>query len=109
MKKLFGILFMILLFAGMAQAADITLKWDAQTDATGFKIYRSLDSGVTWEVVQTVGAVTQVTLNGQPDTGLVMFRAAATNASGEEIRYEAGVWYNGSWKPPADPTGTGIQ
>lgn len=108
MNKLFLIPVIIVLMASSALAADITLKWDAQADATGFRIYRSVDMGTTWTMVQEVGNVTEYALTGQPDA-LTLYRIGAFNAQGDAIRYDAGAW---SWtnapKPPAQATGTGI-
>lgn len=57
-----------------------------------------------------VAKVNQVTIPNQPDTGHVMYRIGSYNSKGEEIRYDAGVWY---WldipKPPKEPVGTGIE
>ena len=110
MKKLLGfiVLLAIVFVAAPVWAADINLRWDAVTDATGYRMYRSVDSGVTWTMVQEVGDVTTVALTGQPDTGIVLYRVAAFNANGEAIRSWSGAWYNNEWKPPADPGGAGI-
>lgn len=90
-------------------AADVTLQWDAQADATGFRIYRSVDAGITWTMAQEVGNVTETTLTGQPDTGIVLYRAAAYNGNGESIRRNAGAWFwNDAPQPPSQPTGTGV-
>lgn len=98
----------VLLLCVNAQAADITLKWDASVGATGYLIYRSVDMGVTWTMVQETGAVTEFALTGQPDA-LTLYRVGAFNAQGDAIRYDAGAW---SWtnapKPPAPATGIGI-
>lgn len=108
MKKLFFLLALILL-AYPVWAADFTLKWDESPGATGYRIYRSVDLGATWTMVQEVGAVTEYTLTGQPD-GLMLYRAGAFNAAGENIRYTAGVFnWETAPQPPAQPTGAGIQ
>jgi len=108
MRKIIFIL-AILLFCTNVYAADITLKWDASVGATGYRIYRSVDMGATWTMVQETGAVTEFALTGQPDT-LTLYRVGAFNSLGDAIRYDAGAW---SWasapKPPAPATGTGIQ
>ena len=110
MKKLFGLMaaLLILFLAAPVWAADITLGWDAVTDVTGYRMYRSVDGGVTWTMAQEVGNVTEVTLTGQPDTGIVLYRVAAYNANGEAVRTWSGAWYNKEWQPPANPGGAGI-
>lgn len=111
MKKLIVLLITLLcLFTALpAMAADCTLFWASQADATGFRVYRSVDMGVSWTMVQEVGNVTQVALTGQPDTGIVLYRIAAINVAGETIRRNAGQYL---WKdapaPPVAPAGTGI-
>ena len=109
MRKLILACIFVLLLCVNAQAADITLKWDASQGATGYRIYRSVDMGATWTMVQEVGAVTEFALTGQPDA-LTLYRVGAFNSLGDAIRYDAGAW---SWaqapKPPAPATGTGIQ
>ena len=109
MKKtlLLVIAFMFLSF--QAWAADVTIIWDASADATGYKIYQSVDNGVTWDSGTDVGNVTTYIMTDVPDTGLVMFRTSAYNDNGESIAYWKGAWYWGDKKPPEAPTGTGIQ
>jgi hypothetical protein len=110
MKKLIWLLSLaVALLCVTAQAADFTLKWDATPNATGYRIYRSVDMGATWTMVQEVGAVTEYTLTGQPDA-LTLYRAGAFNGTGEVVRYTAGVFnWESAPQPPAQPTGAGIQ
>lgn len=108
MKKLFLAVALLVLIAAPAWAADFTLQWDAVADATGYKLYRSVDSGVTWEMIEDVPGASEKALTGQPDTGLVLYRVSAYNANGETIRAWSGAWYNGDWQPPSDPGGLGI-
>lgn len=99
----------VFLLCVTAQAADFTLKWDASVGATGYRIYRSVDLGATWTMVQEVGNVTEFALTGQPDT-LTLYRCSAFNGTGEAVRYTAGVFnWASAPKPPAQPSGTGIQ
>ena len=98
----------IVSLAALSWADDITLKWEPEPGATGYRIYRSVDMGVTWTMVQEVGPVTEVLLTQQPDT-LTLYRNSAFNALGEAIRYDAGAfsWKNAP-KPPLSPRETGI-
>lgn len=109
MKKLcLAFLFMFFL-ASPVWAANVTLSWDAVTGASGYKLYASVDQGATWGAGQDVGLVTEYTLTGQPDSGLVLYRVSAYSASGETIRTWSGAWFNADWKPPESPGGAGIQ
>jgi hypothetical protein len=108
MKK-FLLIFIILFWPILASAADITLSWDAVQDATGYKIYASVDMGITWDAGFDVGNVTTHVCLTQPDSGLILYRVSAYNDQGEAIRFEAGAWYNGSWRPPDKVRGSGIE
>ena len=109
MKRLPLFLFSVLLFSGVAVAADVSLIWDPAPGAASYKIQMSTDQGVTWPVERTVPTGTTYTWTGAPDTGLLLFRAVSVNAQGSAIRTEAGVWYNGAWKLPAQPGGFGVK
>lgn len=103
-----GLMLMILLLPGLAFTADIPLRWDVVDGADGYKIHRSVDQGVTWDVVADL-AVTETVLLDQPDSGLVLYRVSSYNANGETLRSWSGAWYNKDWQPPADPGNTGIR
>lgn len=109
MKKLMIVLGILCIASSFAYAADVGHKWDAVDGADGYRLYQSVDNGVTW--VQTGSDVTTTTMTaiGVPDTGLVLFRVSAFNASGETIREWSGSWYNGDWKPLDSPSGNGIE
>lgn len=111
MKKLItlGIAGMMMLWGACAMAADVTLKWDAASGATSYKIQMSTDQGATWPTERTVATGTTYTWTGAPDTGLLLFRAVSINAQGAAIRTEAGVWFNNGWKLPVQPGGLGAQ
>jgi len=108
MKKLLLAIVAFFFMCGMAFAADITLKWEVSTDATGYKIYKSLDLGVTWDAGLDVGNVTTHIYTGVEETGLVLFRVSAYNASGETISTWSGCWYNKIWQPPLSAQGLGV-
>lgn len=94
---------------GLAIGADVPLQWDVSVGATGYMIFTSVDGGVTWDSGVDVGNVTTHVIGSVPDNGLILFRVGAYNSQGEAVQYKAGAWYNGSWKPPINPTGLGIQ
>ncbi len=108
MKKFFLTLAFLMLMPLSAMAADVNISWDASTNATGYNVYQSIDNGVTWTLNADVGNVTYATVIA-PDSGLTLFRVSAYNATGEVIRTEAGVWYNGDLVLPDKPTGQGIE
>jgi len=109
---MFKTLFLSLVFiflASLALAADVDLKWEASSGATGYKIQKSVDLGVTWATAVDVGNVTTFKYLNVEENVLVLFRASAYNAAGESIRTWSGAWYDHRKKPVASPTGTGIQ
>ena len=108
MKKVLAILAMIFMFCGTSFAADVTLKWEASPDATGYKVYKSLDNGVNWDTGIDVGNVITYTYVNVEETGLVLFRVSAYNAAGEAISYWSGAWYNYLWMPPLSAQGLGV-
>jgi hypothetical protein len=98
----------LVLTKGHGLAANVKLQWDLSPEAAGYKIYMSSDLGMTWSEARDAGNVLTYTWANVPDVGLILFRSSAYDASGEAIRYEAGVWYNGDWilRPT---TGLGIE
>lgn len=107
MKKLFLCLFClaVLGFTVNCLSADVFLVWEPAQYVTGYKIYRSVDNGVTWDAGIDVGNVTEYTYLAVPDSGLNLFRVSAYNAYGEVINSWAGSWFNGDWSPPTNATG----
>ena len=99
----------LLFIPTICHATDVTLKWDAATGATGYKLYQSTDNGATWDAGVDVGNVTSYVYPNVPESGLVLFRVSAYNATDEAVRYEAGAWYNFLWKPPQATSGLGVQ
>jgi len=106
--KVLAIMTMVLMFAVTAFAADVTLKWEASAEATGYKVYKSLDTGATWDAGIDVGNVTTYVYIGVEETGLVLFRVSAYNTSGETISTWSGAWYNKLWQPPLSAQGLGV-
>lgn len=110
MRKVFWLLvgFVLVISVGIVQAQDVTMEWDPSEGATGYKIYKSLDMGQTWNQPVDVGLVTTYTYNGVEETGLILFRVSAYNAGCESIIFWAGAWYNHLWKPPVTAGCLGI-
>ena len=103
-KVLFALLFVLI--PVFAFGASITVKWDAVTSTpavTGYRIYQSIDDGITWTLNTPVGNVLTATIT-VPDTGLVILRIGAVNSAGESIRYTAGAWYKGNMAAPPPVT-----
>lgn len=101
---------------GAAWAADCQFSWKASTGATGYEIEYSADQGVTWTGKKATGPLTPdaagdvtYTYTGVPETGLILFRVSAVNATERAVRLEAGAWYNHRWKPMGPPSGSGIR
>jgi len=107
MKKII-LLALFLVWPLSSFAADVTLSWDANPAATGYKIQMSIDQGKTWQAEQDSTAATFL-YKSVPDTGLVLFRIASYNAASKTYRTEAGAWYCGDWKPIVAPVGAGIR
>jgi hypothetical protein len=103
------ILIAFLLMTGLANAADVTIAWNASPEATGYKIQMSTDNGATWDSGVDVGSVLTHTLLGVADSGLVLFRAVAYNNVDDAINSWSGAWYNRDWKPPTSASGLGVQ
>jgi len=57
MKKMMIVAAMVLAMASVSLAADVGLRWDAVTGATGYKVYMSLDNCATWLAPRDVGNV----------------------------------------------------
>ncbi len=109
MKRLLVGFLIVLATAVNVQAADITLKWDAVTGATGYKIYTSTDGGTTFGPALDVGSVTTRIMTGQADNVLILYKVSAYNASAETVSHWQGAWYDGRKKPPGVTGGLGIQ
>lgn len=107
MKRLILILGMVLLPI-LSNAADVPMEWKASPGATGYKIYKSEDMGVTWDAGIDVGNVTTYTYLNVREDKLILFRASAYNAVGESIRSWSGAWYNHLWRPVNPVSGAGI-
>lgn len=108
MKTIFLALVFLFLFTAQVQAADITISWDANPKATGYMLEYSIDNGLTWTTPQDVGDVTSF-LYTVPGNGLVLIRVGAYKTAGITWRLDAGLWYNGDWKPLTAPSSVGIQ
>jgi hypothetical protein len=98
-----------MLFASVSFAVDVDLKWDPSSGATGYKIQKSIDLGVTWAAAVDVGNVMSFTYANVEENVLVLFRASAYNAAGESIRTWSGAWFDSRKKPTAPPGGQGIK
>ena len=104
------VIWLLIGFVSVGFAADIALEWKAVSNADGYRLQMSTDTGTTWtDPGVDCGNVTTFTLLGVPDTGIVMFRVVAYNAVGEAIKTESGAWYNGDWMPLQPAGGLGVQ
>ena len=103
------LLFVLLIFAPLANAADVTLRFDPVTGAEGYRIEMSTDLGITWGSPQDTGGLTDYTYTGAPEDTLVLFRVAAHTSAQEAIRTYSGAWYDHRLIPIGTPGGAGIQ
>lgn len=109
MFKIFLVVLIFSLIGSPGFAAEVTLKWDPSEGATGYKIQKSVDIGVTWSPGVDVGNVTTYTYSNVEENVFVIFRASAYNAVGESIRTWSGAWFDSRKKPVSAPSGQGIQ
>lgn len=117
MKKLFLALIVVLVLAFSAQAADITLQWDASVGATGYMVYISTDNGETWDSGRDTGSLTpneqgdvSYIYIGAPDSGLTLLKVSAYNDHGESDLPISGAWHWSDMpQPPQVPGSAGIQ
>jgi hypothetical protein len=112
MRRLLRALFflaVLVLGGSVGFAADVSLKWDPSEGATGYKVQKSLDLGVTWSTGIDVGSVTTFVFKNVEENVLVLFRASAYNAAGESIRTWSGAWFDARKKPVSPPSGQGIE
>lgn len=110
MKKILIAIFLTLLFVSPVWAvSDVTLAWDAVPGATGYKLYQSIDGGVTWTAPTDVGNVTTKTLTGVSDTVFILWKVSAYNAVAEAVSHWQGAWYDGRKKPPVVASGLGVK
>lgn len=103
------VIFVLILTVSTVLAADVDLKWDASPGATGYKIQKSLDLGVTWGAAIDLGNVTVYRFLNVEENVLILFRASAYNANSESIRTWSGAWFDQRKKPVSSPSGQGIQ
>ena len=116
MKKLFWFLAIVVLvlgFFGISQAQDVTLSWDANSEANlaGYKLYYDIDAnGPPYEGIGAVEGnspidvnnVTTFTIHGLADDVSPRFAVIAYNDQGLESGYSNEVITSLS---PADPQG----
>ena len=108
MRSLYAIIILFLTLTVPVFAADINLRWDPVVGAAGYKIYKSLDLGVTWSPGMDVGNITTSAVLNVEENILVLFRVSAYNSIEEAIRTEYGAWYDHRKKPIPKPSGLGI-
>jgi len=104
MKKILFILVAIILCGVSAQAADVTLAWDAntETDLAGYKIYYGISSR-SYSPAINVGKVTQYTIKGLNDNTIYYFAAKAYDNDKNESDYSVELVHRIDTTPPASP------
>ncbi len=97
-----------LLVSSVVFAKDLTVKCDLDTLAIGYIVEESDDLGITWVEVSNTSSNIAVIVN-VPEDKHIMFRFANYNSVGKTYRYDAGVWYNGTFTVPLIPSNTGME
>lgn len=84
-KKIFWLLILLVLLAGPAYGASLTLTWtDNSGNEDGFKIERKLEQTGTFAEIGTVAADIMVYVDSTiPDGQLYCYRVRAFNAEGD--------------------------
>ena len=107
-SKIIGILAALLLVSVLAQAAQIQVSWNAntETDLAGYKVYAGTAPGQYGAPVD-VGNVTAYTATLTPATGTTYYFAlTAYDTSGNEsVKSDEVSVYVPDVTPPAKPTG----
>lgn len=95
MKKLVISLFVILFFAGIAAAADVTLAWDAnsETDLAGYKLHWGTVNQVPFSDSLDVANVTQYMISGLAEDTTYYFAVTAYDTGGNESQYSNIIEY----------------
>jgi len=110
MKKMMIVAAMVLAMASVSLAADVGLRWDAVTGATGYKVYMSLDNCATWLAPRDVGNVLTYIYTGVSDTVLVHFKVSAYKAGGvETVANHMGAWWDSRLMPLGNPVALGVK
>jgi len=100
----------ILAMTSVSYGADVVLKWDASTGATGYKIYMAIDgTGAVWQTPKDAGNVLTYTYTAVPEDRLILFRVSAYNAVGEIITTDKGAWFDGRKTLPKVTYNLGVQ
>lgn len=111
MKKiiLITLAMVLVLISTLSFAADVSLKWDAVTGATGYKLYMSIDNCATWVAPKDVGNAVVYVYVGVPDTMLVHFKVSAYKPGSETITNFMGAWWDSRLMPLGIPVALGAK
>ena len=99
-----AVIVIVLLAAAFAQAAQVTLAWDpnSEGDLAGYKVHYGTASG-SYSVHIDVHNVTTYTVTGLSDGQTYYFAVTAYNTSGAESGYSNPVSYTVPGSPPVTP------
>ena len=99
----------VVLAASIAQAADVTLAWNASTSAgvTGYRIHQGIASG-EYLLVKDAGRVTTTVVTGLTAGETYYFAATAYDAEGNSSLFSNEVTYLAPLPPVANFTATPV-
>jgi len=109
MKKIILVLVLVLGLSFTSYAANVSLEWLPEEGATGYRIYKSEDLGVTWDAGIDVEASTSIVYQDVREDAMVLFKVSAYNDSGESVAHWRGCWYDHRLMPVGYPSGLGVQ
>jgi len=94
------------LFAARAQAAQVTLAWDPNTelDLAGYKIYYGFETG-NYSYSIDVGDITSYTISGIEENRAIYLAATAYDVNGNESEYSEQVVFKAENQPPVADAG----
>jgi hypothetical protein len=116
MKKLLLAILLVMFLVAPCMADDVTLKWDAASGTSTYKIKMSLDNCVTWDTGVLTGALTPdgnnevvYVYSGVTSAIPVHFMVITVVNGFDGPPINAGAWYFGDMElPPLAPDQVGV-
>ena len=115
MKKLLMAILLVVFFTTPCLADDVTLKWDAASGTSTYRVYLSTDNCATWDAGTDTGVLTPDANNevtyvytGVTDTVPVQFMVVTLVNGLPGAPINAGAWYWGNMPLPPPPSQVGV-